>query len=200
MYVYNPRFFQFWVTLGCQAGLPLAMVVALLPHRLRPKLTTSTMRSRRGERQWLGWVWIQWQQCSSSEGRSKYRAYITGNGTHDRNVGWAVARKTRHRGFDSQLDLTFACGLPSCCVQRERIHVYYRNSGNFRCHKILCSHRRQRKLNTQNTHVISTRNYQYIQYFRYYNMPILLQWLLPIWRYKHGSLKCSKVFATPPCL
>ena len=31
-------------------------------------------------------------------------------------------------------------------------------------------------------------------------MAILLQWLLPIQRYKRGSLECSKVFAAPPCL
>ena len=27
----------------------------------------------------------------------------------------------------------------------------------------------------------------------------LLQWLLPICRYKHGSLECSKIFTAPPC-
>ena len=33
-----------------------------------------------------------------------------------------------------------------------------------------------------------------------FHMPIFLQWLLPIQCYKHGSFKCSKVFAAPPCL
>ena len=41
-------------------------------------------------------------------------------------------------------------------------------------------------------------NYQKIQYFWYYHMPILLQWLLPVRCYEHGSLKSSKVFVAPP--
>ena len=32
-----------------------------------------------------------------------------------------------------------------------------------------------------------------------FHMPTLLQWLLPIWRYKHCSLRCNKVLAAPPC-
>ena len=53
------------------------------------------------------------------------------------------------------------------------------------------------------THFVSyslySTNYQNMHCcFRYYNTSILLQWLLPIRRFKHGSLECSKVFAAPP--
>ena len=56
-----------------------------------------------------------------------------------------------------------------------------------------------RKLNTRNILNKKHVNYELSkQHFCYYNSPILLHWLFPIWRYEHGSFECSKVLTATP--